>query len=154
MTFHTHRLSWGLILILLTAFLALKEDMTWFFPVSFQNSYQHEHTHTHTLGGISVLKCWIIQPWEALFQRISKKKINKLLQSSSLSRSSMSALKTVGLHYHALCNLPSNQILYVSWTIAANRFCFELKGFSPWILITYSQAESWNIKFLQTLFWA
>lgn len=80
------------------------------------------------------------------FSRLIKK-INKLPPPSLLSRSSVSAFKTLGLHCPALCNIPSNQILYVNWTIAANRFRSEWKGFSPWILISNPQAESRNIKF-------
>lgn len=151
MTFHTHGLTGGLILIPLTAFPALKENVTCgcsCFLLDFISSWEHTDNPWLHLGS-KVL----IQFWEAFFfQEISWKKINKLPHPSLLSRSSMSALKTFGLHCHALCKIHSNQILYVNWTRAANRFCSELKGFLPWILISNPQADSRNIKFPQALF--
>lgn len=109
------------------------------------------HTQGHPLA-VTQLKNVDSFSLEKLCFRGLLKKMNNLLHSSLISRSSVSALKRFGLHCHALCSMPSNQILYVNWTIAADRFCSELKGFSPWILISNPQAESRNAKFPQALF--
>lgn len=147
MTFHTHGLTGGLILILLTAFPALKENVTCGFPcflVDLISSWTLTDNPQLRLSSKVVIHSVLRSIF--FFSRLIKK-INKLSPPSLLSRSSVSALKTLGLHCPALCNTLSNQILYVNWTIAANRFRSEWKGFSPWILISNPQAESRNIKF-------
>lgn len=125
--------------------------MCWFFfffflfPSSFfLSAWTHTEGHPSAMTQLKSVDSFSL---EKLCLGGFLKKMNNLLHSSLLSRSSVSALKRLGLHCHALCNMPSNQILYVNWTIAANRFCSELKGFSPWILISNPQAESRNTKF-------
>lgn len=156
MTFHTHKLSWGLILILPTVFLVfffLKRAWLAVFPASFSISSHYQHT-TSAVFQLKHVYSFIPRS-TVLGSFFFETDLTSHTHTHTPLRGIMELARSEDIHCALWCIMlhASNQILCINWTMAANRFFSELKGFLPWILIANPQAEFGTIKFPQAFSW-